>query len=151
MVENEFHKLRRVTEVADRGIKINFLKLIVMSMLNFGSWIQGQLSDGQQIVVKSLSKSSRQGKEEFKNEVVLIAKLQHRNLVKILVVALRRKKRCWLMTPCPTKAWTPSFLVSLLFLNIFPSSVLFSFIIYVQRIYLKYIKPLFSTLLKSNI
>ena len=37
MVENEFHKLRRVTEVADRGIKINFLKLIVMSMLNFGS------------------------------------------------------------------------------------------------------------------
>ena len=28
-----------------------------------------------------------------------------------LDVAFKRKKRCWFMSACPTKAWTPSFLV----------------------------------------
>lgn len=50
----------------------------------FGPVYKGKLVDGKEIAIKRLSNASGQGLQEFKNEVTLIARLQHRNLVKIL-------------------------------------------------------------------
>ncbi|XP_017980503.1 PREDICTED: G-type lectin S-receptor-like serine/threonine-protein kinase At4g27290 [Theobroma cacao] len=70
----------------------------------FGPVYKGTLIEGQEIAVKTLSKNSRQGPEEFKNEVTLIAKLQHRNLVKLFGCCIRRDERMLIYEYMPNKS-----------------------------------------------
>ncbi|KAH0727748.1 hypothetical protein KY285_003476 [Solanum tuberosum] len=50
----------------------------------FGNVYKGVLENGVEIAVKKQDVTSRQGFTEFENEFKLIAKLQHRNLTKLL-------------------------------------------------------------------
>ncbi|XP_044490018.1 cysteine-rich receptor-like protein kinase 25 [Mangifera indica] len=59
----------------------------------YGPVYKGILPNGEVIAAKKLSKTSTQGFEEFKNEVMLTAKLQHVNLVRVLGFCLDNEEQ----------------------------------------------------------
>ncbi|KAI4312070.1 hypothetical protein MLD38_036925 [Melastoma candidum] len=79
MVESLQFDLEVIIEATE-----NFSDAKKLGQGGFGSVYLGTLPNGQAIAVKRLSKNSGQGEIEFKNEVVLLARLQHRNLVRLL-------------------------------------------------------------------
>ncbi|KAH9313882.1 hypothetical protein KI387_022509, partial [Taxus chinensis] len=50
----------------------------------FGSVFRGRLQEGQEIAVKMLSSFSKQGVAEFLNEIDLLSRIHHKNLVSLL-------------------------------------------------------------------
>ncbi|KAH9802969.1 Receptor-like serine/threonine-protein kinase SD1-7 [Citrus sinensis] len=73
-----FFSLASITAATD-----NFCEENKLGEGGFGPVYKGKLLNGEEVAVKRLSSQSGQGLEEFKNEMMLIAKLQHRNLVRL--------------------------------------------------------------------
>ncbi|KAK4479092.1 hypothetical protein RD792_014603 [Penstemon davidsonii] len=79
-LQYEFGKIRAATN--------DFSEANKLGQGGFGAVYKGKLLNDQEIAVKRLARDSRQGDLEFKNEVMLLARLQHRNLVRLLGFSL---------------------------------------------------------------
>ncbi|KAE8713583.1 putative cysteine-rich receptor-like protein kinase 33 [Hibiscus syriacus] len=81
-------QLKSVTKATN-----NFSQDNMLGQGGFGAVYKGRLDDGQEIAVKRLFHESGHGDEEFKNEVMVMARLQHRNLVRLKGFCLERKEK----------------------------------------------------------
>ncbi|KAL6864856.1 hypothetical protein ACP4OV_016007 [Aristida adscensionis] len=82
----------------------NFAELNKLGEGGFGAVYKGVLSDGQEIAVKRLSLGSGQGVQELKTELVLVAKLQHKNLVRLIGVCLEEDEKLLVYEYMPNRS-----------------------------------------------
>ncbi|XP_066323462.1 cysteine-rich receptor-like protein kinase 34 [Miscanthus floridulus] len=88
----EYFESEQLNLVVVRAATNNFSDENKLGEGGFGEVFKGTLQDGKEIAVKRLSQNSSQGFHELKNELVLAAKLKHRNLVELLGVCLQDEK-----------------------------------------------------------
>ncbi|KAK4284434.1 hypothetical protein QN277_001266 [Acacia crassicarpa] len=92
----DFETIRAATD--------NFSTANKLGQGGFGPVYKGKLRDRQEVAVKRLSMNSGQGDLEFKNEVLLMAKLQHRNLVRLLGFCLEGIERLLIYEYLPNRS-----------------------------------------------
>ncbi|XBH59117.1 hypothetical protein VPH35_080425 [Triticum aestivum] len=82
----------------------NFTESNILGKGGFGNVYKGRLEDGREIAVKRLRVGSLQGAVEFKNEIALISRLQHRNLVKLLGCSIHEDEKLLIYEYLPNRS-----------------------------------------------
>ncbi|CAN6372415.1 unnamed protein product, partial [Urochloa humidicola] len=82
----------------------NFSEENKLGQGGFGPVFRGRLTDGLEMAVKRLASHSGQGFAEFKNEILLVAKLQHSNLVRLLGCCSQGEERILIYEYLPNKS-----------------------------------------------
>ncbi|KAF8660126.1 hypothetical protein HU200_057684 [Digitaria exilis] len=82
----------------------NFSDSNILGKGGFGKVYKGMLEGTNEVAIKRLGKGSGQGTDEFRNEVVLIVKLQHKNLVKLLGCCIHEDERLLIYEYLPNKS-----------------------------------------------
>ncbi|WOG90758.1 hypothetical protein DCAR_0310003 [Daucus carota subsp. sativus] len=108
MMENEIDDGREDLPLFDfrtiANATNNFSSNFKLGEGGFGPVYKGVLENGKEIAVKRRSTCSAQGTEEFRNEVSCIAKLQHRNLVRLLGWSTEEGERILIYEYMPNKS-----------------------------------------------
>ncbi|PIA51730.1 hypothetical protein AQUCO_01100537v1 [Aquilegia coerulea] len=102
--EKEDFELPVFDLVTIKSATSNFAEENLLGEGGFGPVYKGKLEGDQEIAVKRLSKSSIQGFSEFKNEVILISKLQHKNLVKLIGCCIQGEEKMLVYEYMPNKS-----------------------------------------------
>ncbi|XP_021829961.1 G-type lectin S-receptor-like serine/threonine-protein kinase At4g03230 [Prunus avium] len=98
-IDVPFFDLQSILDATD-----NFSYANKLGQGGYGPVYKGKFLGHQEIAVKRLSRASGQGLQEFKNEVVLIAKLQHRNLVRLKGYCIKGEEKILLYEYMPNKS-----------------------------------------------
>ncbi|KAF3447843.1 hypothetical protein FNV43_RR08549 [Rhamnella rubrinervis] len=103
-LENDGQNLKMYSFACILEATSNFSLETKLGEGGFGPVYKGKLPEGQEIAVKRLSRTSGQGLVEFKNELILIAKLQHTNLVRLLGCCIHREEKILIYEYLPNKS-----------------------------------------------
>ncbi|CAL5062257.1 unnamed protein product [Urochloa decumbens] len=102
--DGKSHELKVYSLDRIKAATCNFSDSNKLGEGGFGPVYMGTLPGGEEVAVKRLCRNSGQGLEEFKNEVILIAKLQHRNLVRLLGCCIQRDEKILVYEYMPNKS-----------------------------------------------
>ncbi|KAL3744235.1 hypothetical protein ACJRO7_013484 [Eucalyptus globulus] len=103
-LESSAPKLQKFGYATLRAATDNFSSENKIGKGGFGPVYKGKLRKGREIAVKRLSKTSKQGFEEFETEVMLAVILQHVNLVRLLGFCTDRKEKMLVYEFMPNKS-----------------------------------------------
>ncbi|XP_071741709.1 G-type lectin S-receptor-like serine/threonine-protein kinase CES101 [Rutidosis leptorrhynchoides] len=111
---NDLSNLENGSEGSDHLMVFSFASILIatnefsienkLGQGGFGPVYKGKLSDEREIAIKRLSRTSGQGLVEFKNELLLITKLQHTNLVRVLGCCVHEEEKMLIYEYMPNKS-----------------------------------------------